>query len=309
MTYDLPRMKLGLLFGLCWATCVTGTGALAQTETHLEGGLVASAAVQLAQIPNFEAKIRQRVFLFDQELIGSGIYRQRTANGLRMLRLEIRLQGGGGMTSLQQVSDGRTLWIRQDTGVETRLSYVNLRTLQNALNASSPGSSPPQIVPLQGLVIGGLPQLIDELNQHFEFGEPVETTLGELPVWVLTGSWKAAALKQLYPQGIPAAEHWPPQMPERVSITLGRDQQLPLFPYRVIYSRFERTLKGELTDKLAPMAAIEFFEVRPRPDLDARHFSYQPHDQEVIDATPLFLNRLARKTAPNADAAAAASTK
>jgi hypothetical protein len=197
MTCDLPRMKLGLLCGLFLATCAVGKLAFAQTGPHQEGDLVASAVAHLAQISHFEAKMRQRVFLFDQELIGSGVYRQRTADGLRMLRLEIRLQGEGGMTSLQQVSDGRTLWIRQDTGTETRLSYVNLRTVQNALNASVPGASPPQIVQLQGLVIGGLPQLIDELHQHFEFGEPVETTLGELPVWVLTGSWKSAALKQL----------------------------------------------------------------------------------------------------------------
>lgn len=291
-------MKLAPLIVTLCLLMAAQRSAEAAEGADVEGDLLLAAVEQVAQIPSFEAKLRQRVFLFDQELVGSGVYRQHISNGLPMLRLEIRLQGEGRMTSLQQVSDGRTLWIRQDTGEEVRLSYVNLRTVQNVLHAASPTAKPPQVSGLNRLMVGGLPQLVTELQQHFEFASPQEATLGELPVWVLTGTWKRSALERLYPNGIPPAAAWPPQLPEQVSVTLGRDRQLPYFPYRIIYTRRERTPQGGPTEKLIPIAATEFFEVRPRPDLDARHFSYQPNDQEVIDATDQFIRRLSGRVGP-----------
>jgi len=291
MIHGLPNMtRLITVVLLMFAALATQVAAEAPT---VDGDrLISAAAAEIAQLPSLEAKLRQRVRMFGQELVGSGVYHQRNVGPLRMLRLEMRLQADDRLSSLQQVSDGRTLWIRRSSDDQATLGYVNLRTVQEAL-AHGPRSSPVPQVGLSSLSTGGLPQLLERLGEYFHFDKPAETQLGQLPAWRLTGRWKPEKSANLFPDGdVPDPVDWPTQLPHVVTVELGREEPFPLFPYRVIYSRYEQPAAAGQPLVLQPMVQIELFEVRPRPDLEPRHFVFQPNDQEVEDRTAEFVERL-----------------
>jgi hypothetical protein len=253
--------------------------------------LIAAATANLVRLPAFEAKLRQRVRLFGHELVGSGIYRQMSVGRQRMSRLDLKMDVAGKVTSFQQISDGTTLWIRRYSRDDYNLEYINLRQIRQKLAAHE---GLPR-VSLSGtwFALGGLDQLLLELDRNFYFSEPKQGQIGTVPVWELNGTWKPDALRQF---GVATANELPAHFPQMVKVTLGRDQQLPLFPYRVEYGRrSEKTAAGRSTSGAASYVAIatmDLYEVHRRPDLAVRHFRFQPSEQEVVDVTERYLARL-----------------
>ncbi|HJN10638.1 MAG TPA: hypothetical protein QF564_18270 [Pirellulaceae bacterium] len=253
--------------------------------------LIAAAGANLARLPALEAKLRQRVRLFGHELVGSGIYQQMPAGRQRMMRLELKMDVAGQVTSFQQISNGTTLWIRRDSGDDQSLEYINLRRIRQALDKQTGTQT---MSPLGNwFALGGLDQLLHELSRNFEFTEPTPSQIGTVPVWELSGEWKPDALKQF---GVTAAEKLPSHLPQIVRVTLGRDQQLPLFPYRIEYGRrSNKTEVGSSSSGAASyvaIAAMDLHGVQHRPDLAAQHFRFQPNEQEVVDVTQRYLSRL-----------------
>ena len=218
-----------------------------------------------------------------------------------MLRLDLKLQTDDQISSLLQVSDGDSFWVRRDVPGESQLWRVNLRKLREAasqLSQAHPGVSLP---PSLWMAIGGLPMLLSHLEDSFQFDDPEPGHVGELPVWVLEGSWKPDVLADLLParreailagQPAPLGE-LPPHMPHGVTLILGRDAVIPLFPYSVSFFRFTpATDQPTARTRREPIVAWELFEVRVRPDLTARYFDYRPGDQAVEERTEEFIERL-----------------
>ena len=131
------------------------------------------------------------------------------------------------------------------------------------------------------------------LDRNFAFGPPREAMLGRVPVWVLRGQWKSASRAA---SGRP--EPSPPQRPDSVTLALGRDEFIPLFPYRIEFARRDDPQdEGTGPDNEAthrPIVTMEFFEVRRDAALDHKAFVYQVGDQPVEDHTELYLQRLTR---------------
>jgi hypothetical protein len=263
--------------------------------------LVAQAAQRLLLLPGIEAKTRQQVNIFDQHLVGSGTYLQLTKGPRLMLRLDLKLQVANQATSLQQISDGDTFWVRHSHGDETNLSRVNLRRLREVASRVGPSDVPPP--PTLWMALGGLPRLLAALDTHFTFDPPKPMTIGKgkLPVWSLEGHWKPAILANLLPDQqaeIAAGERvdlskLPPQLPHGVTVVLGRDQVIPLFPYGISYYRLAAAEGEGPSPRRQLMATWELFEVRFRPDLDASLFDYRPHDaQQVDERTDEYVARL-----------------
>ncbi|MHB8969255.1 MAG: hypothetical protein ACYC3X_03520 [Pirellulaceae bacterium] len=261
--------------------------------------LVAQAAQRLLLLPGIEATTRQRVSIFGQHLVGSGTYLQ-LANGPRlMLRLDLKLQVAAQATSLQQISDGDTFWVRHSLGDTTSLTRVNLRRLREAASRVGPSDVPPP--PTLWMALGGLPKLLSALDAHFAFDPPKPMTIGQLPVWSLEGHWKPAMLANLLPDQKAAIEAGepvdlsglPPHLPHGVTLILGRDQVIPLFPYGISYYRLAAGEGDAASARRQPMATWELFDVRFRPDLDASQFDYRPHDsQQVDERTDEYIARL-----------------
>jgi len=280
---------------------IAGTIGLASAapsadEPPLDGQtLVARAAAQLAATPSFEAKLRQQVQLFGQDLSGPGTYLQKQSPHGLLLRLELKLQVGSQLTSLQQVCDGRFLWIRRDVPSGTSLGRVDMERIRTAIGER--GQPPWPDVTTNWLVMGGLPRLVAALAENFQFSAPQAVRSENAAMWVLDGCWKADRLAELQPDlktGAPPGKpidltRLPAHLPTQVRVVLG---QSDLLPYRIEYRRQQAEPAADKSAAVRPMVVLEMVEVRQGGDLDERLFVYQPGNQEVTDYTDLYLSGL-----------------
>lgn len=277
-----------------WALLSTNADGQESAAEVLSGQeLVGRAARQFAQHPSLEAKLRQRVSLFGQQLVGTGSYSQLKTDSGKRFRLDLTLKAGEQLTSLQQVNDGSYLWLRRDSGGEQTTNVVDLRRVEEALRSAAVPSTPGSLV-----VLGGFDQLLDGLVQRFDFGRPTTATIADLPVWVVHGRWKRDEVAKLLPAqandiaagAVPKLEELASHLPHRVTLVLGRDNRLPLFPYRIEYSRLEPPTR------FTPIMTIELFEVRAGTRLSPQYFEFQLGDQRIEDATDFFIAKLRSTT-------------
>jgi len=289
------------LLPVAWAdevpTSTTTPDSTAVSAPPVAAGdeLVAKALSALEQQPSVVAKLRERIDLFGEQLIGSGTYIQGPADE-HLFRLELRLQGASQGTTLQHVSNGTTLWIfRELDGKDGRVSKVNLATVLAALDRAGQGGA----TGLTGLGLGGLPKLLAGLARDLQFDAPEQSSLGSLPVLVLKGTWRPARLRALLPEQhealdrgeAPDIRKLAPHVPEQVTLTLGRDD---LFPYRVEFLRREPPgiLSREPGD-LQAIVLLEVFDVKFGAPIERAKFTYQPDPEQVVpDDTDHYLRSL-----------------
>ncbi len=200
------------------------------------------------------------------------------------MRLELKLQAGGQLTSLTQVSDGRHLWTREDLSSGTVLSRIDLRRVRIALQLASDVRQ--ESLSRNWVVLGGLPRLLSSLDAQFQFGKASSGTLGATPVWVVDGHWKSDLLEELRNRFPREAGQLPPHLPDSVRLVLGRDGVFPLFPYEVQYLKKSGGNTGE------PIVTLQFRRVTRRVQMDNSQFEYQRGDQVVIDRTDSFLRQV-----------------
>ncbi len=275
----------------------TPSGNLPKSQATTDAQqLVYEAARQLALQPSLEAKIRQRIEMFGHQLAGSGMYWQAPAEngGPARLRLDLKLQVGSQVASVQQICDGRYFWSRRDMQGDVQLSRIELERVATELQKKA-------LDPLQlaryWMQLGGMPRLLESLAHHVDFEQPQAQTIGgNVPVWVLVGRWKPATLARLLgqdpqqPLAADAAAQLPDHLPDQILLVLGRDRVFPLFPYRIEYRR--RVPQADMAPAVRPLVTMELFEVRYRPDLVPQLLSYDNVTQPLTNGTEAFLNRL-----------------
>lgn len=257
--------------------------------------LVSRAAVQLAATPSLEAKLRQQVQLFGQELSGSGTYLQKQSPRGLLLRLELKLQVGSQLSSLQEVCDGRFLWIRRDLPGGASLGRVDMERIRAAIRDR--GQSPWADATTNWLALGGLPRLVAALAENFQFGAPQAVRSDKAALWVVAGRWKSEKLAELQPdlkeQILPGKpvhlERLPAQLPAEVRVVLGQND---LVPHRIEYRRLPADSAANEKAAPLPIVVLEIVELQRRENLDDRLFAYQPGNQEVADYTELYLGSL-----------------
>jgi hypothetical protein len=250
----------------------------------------------LDRFNSIAAKLRYQVDIFDQPvLIGTGMYYQGSSASHR-LRLELKLQVGDRVTSLQQVADGNYLWIQNFVNASPTLGRVDIQQFvaaQQAALTTAAGAVPPSSLP--GL--GGLPRLMRSLDRSFRFTDCMQTKLAGTPVYALRGSWKPTALALMLPEQQLAIEAGQKadfskvaaSVPEHVIVFIG---QKDLFPYRIEYRRSQTSWLSRLKGDAMPakvLLKLELFEVRLNVPLEPMLFVYQPGDALVVDQTAEYL--------------------
>jgi hypothetical protein len=252
--------------------------------------IVSQAALQMVRHPSLEAKMRQRVGIRDQFMVGSGAYLQLRHGEDVRFRLELRLQVGERLTSLQHIADNRYLYIRRDVGEKKSVSRIDLKRVHAARELVA-ANAPPSF---GSLGIGGLSQLLHGLADNFAFENPTSETISGVNVWRMNGRWKPEVLTKLLPNKSEtdlanydsAVKYLPTQLPDKVSLVVGRDGPLPLFPYRVEFTR-----QDQESDEPRSMLIMELFEVRLRPDLDPRLLDVPDNDPNLVDETDAYLEK------------------
>jgi len=286
--------------------------------------LVAAAAKNVQNEAAISADLRYRVEAFGHELLGTGSYLQLGAGAEKLVRLELKMQVGDRPASLQEIRGPDFYWVRREVPPAfTTLGRVNLRQLRQSIargNDARPGDS----LPTEGwIMLGGLSRLLSALDSNFAFGpaqaEELKFTAADgksierLPIWRVAGRWKQDRLAELIGgQLTKAAAVLPEQLPDRVELILGRTERvLPLFPYRITYTRAADApaqgkgraggpTSGEGQDSSGPPAkellTLEFFNVYRKGDIEARLFEYNPGDQVVQDLTTAYVQRYSSET-------------
>jgi hypothetical protein len=240
------------------------------------------------------AKMHLEIDLFDQQLIGHGVYRQGPPE-TDWMSLDLQLQMGNQQSVVQQRCDGDSFW-RCDSvdNIRVGLSRVDMARLRNARDD---GRASTGAVPQLGL--GGLPRLLNSLDQAFEFSKETSQVRGEQRVYALRGQWRAEWLAKWVPEqkaAIAAGKpvdlgKLPAPLPDHVVVRLGVDD---LFPYRIEYGR---------EDPKAPtrphtLVAMEFEGVVFDGPVERGEFVFEPGSTPVVDETDLYLLRLGSSAKP-----------
>ncbi|HTU27448.1 MAG TPA: hypothetical protein VMF30_18705 [Pirellulales bacterium] len=254
--------------------------------------------------PSISARIRQRIHLLDHELVGSGSYEQVGQGEQRRFRLELKVPVGEGISSFQRIQTGKYLWVYEEIGGQSTLSQIDMEHVRRVLaQQRSPRTGPG---PASGIAMppDGLPKLLANLNDAFQFTVVRQGFLDQLPVWQLEGTWKPAALaewagdqKDKILKGEPV--NWkslPRQVPDRIVLTLGRDD---LFPYRMEYLR--EGADEKLGSPGGLIATLELFEVRLGGPIPPQRFVYQPGNRTFVNGTDSYLKQLGITETPAAE--------
>ncbi len=265
------------------APAATGPSRLAAAG---DGSAVLRAAIAgLRSHASIAARVRYRLNVFDQSLVGHGQYFQQGQGVEMKIRLELQTQIAGGESSLQQVADGRYLWIDQQWDDHREVTRINLNEVRQAL-ATQPAAENSN--PARQLTIGGLPRLLHSLQRRFTFGTAEPIMLGELPAWALVGKWRAAQKADpSNPDAAdsdddPASGQLADHVPEEVLLVLARDD---LFPHVVEFRRPSNDPAGGRKT----LVRLELFEVQVDQPIDYREFAYAAGASSISNGTARFL--------------------
>jgi len=83
-------------------------------------------------------QIRQRISMFGQQLVGTGFYQQFDEPDRPRRRLDLKVKIADQTTSMQQVCNGRFLYIRREFGESSQLGRVDLRRIREAVAQAGP---------------------------------------------------------------------------------------------------------------------------------------------------------------------------
>ncbi len=255
--------------------------------------LLAQAIAMLERCPAFAAKTRQSVYLYGKHLVGSGDYLEYRQDGIHRFRIELKMQIGEELRSLQLVCDGRYLWRSESYQGRGSAERVDLARIARAVEGQTQPLSPDQL--LWRTRLGGLSKLLRNLRDHFCFTAVVPTALADqTPVFRLEGSWRPDRLASLiHSEGVRVqigkrTGDLPEHIPDRVALFLGRDD---LFPFRIEYRRrCASLLPGEEEERIT--VAMDLFEVSFHPAVNPSRFTFTPGNLEHSDQTDRFLERL-----------------
>jgi hypothetical protein len=240
---------------------------------------------EVDRLEQFSARVRVRVALFDQDLIGAGTYFQTGVGQQKKLRSELRLQTGETVVSAFQVCDGRYAWSNTETFIGPMLTRVDLRRLRQRREQA--GAELPEEL----WAWGGLPKLLKQLETNFQWDQAQTGYLeaDKTPAWSIRGMWRGAEYAKLVPQqaGQVAGgvlEGFPPQIPGSVTLYI---RQTDYFPQRIEYRRPPLGAKGNVPpEDWVPCVMIEFTDIATDRPIEPATFEFQPSkQQEVVDLT------------------------
>lgn len=252
---------------------------------------VAEAARRVFALPSLQARLRMRVNLEGRQVTAVGQYVQVGGDAEKLLRLDLKFPVASKIGTVQEIRGRDYLWIIKDLPPdEPHIERVILRSARIEIRKAEKAAL---LSPLEGwMLLGGLSRLLSSLEENFEFGPPREAVLGEIPVLLVRGKWKAASLERLRSGNTPAV--LPAQMPHEVELTLAAPgEMLPLFPYRIEFLRRGGAGEGRGEDRPeSSLALIEFYEVGQSVQYDPSQFDFDPEEREFDDVTMSYLRKL-----------------
>ena len=157
---------------------------------------MSSAVTAIESQASISARLRQKIHLLGHELVGSGFYEQIGRQEQRRFRLELKVPVGEKMSSFERIHTGKYLWVCEELGNQTTLAQIDVEHVRRVLAQAAAVDQ--ESVPSGGIAmpLEGLPRLLANLNESFQFTGLREGHLDQLAVWQLEGTWKPAVLAE-----------------------------------------------------------------------------------------------------------------
>ncbi|MCM2370547.1 hypothetical protein [Aporhodopirellula aestuarii] len=193
--------------------------------------LLARVIEQIALGPAFDAKFRQRVWVGGREVIGVGTYEQ-AGDGSGWFNMQVAMHDGDGKHTLQQISDGRLAWTREQIGDIVRLQRVDVGRLDQWIHGTGNHEitapvhreetpQPPQLgshLP-PSVRVGGWTEMLESIAADHDL-EIVSGRLEDRDVWIVRGSLRANVREtRLAEFGTTA---WPELCPTHVVVAIAK---------------------------------------------------------------------------------------
>jgi hypothetical protein len=273
-------------------SAVANADAALQPETLEQSdpravGLLHKVLTMLVYGPAFHAKVRETVWTNGREVVGVGTYEQ-AGEGSGRFQLQLTMHDGDGKHRLQQISDGRLAWTRNEIAGKVTLRRVDVGRLDEWV-----GKSVGHLEIAPSLAVGAWAELLTTIGRDHVL-KVVGARLEGEPVWVLTGRLKADRRAQVMTES--GRDEWPMLYPTRVRIAV-RSQPDPstgfgeLLPVRFEFwsdpvhaeasSDQEAIATNTAIDEGRLITLIELYSIQPINAPPAERFRFENQDAEV----------------------------
>ncbi len=248
--------------------------------------IINQAADHLEQMPSVFSKARFKAKLFGREINGPGQVLL-AGRGSGKSRMEFAFSVGDQTQRLLQVCDGNYFYFVRQNGNQRQTEYVDVSTLAEAQNEQD-----------VRLLNGSLTALLRMLGRSFAFDEPQFRKLGNNDVMVLTGRWRKRDLERLLESaskpGFFEQRQWiqsiPEHLPHQVTVTLGTQGLLKLFPLKVEFQR----ISDADDNGFESTVSLDLFETQVVESIPAEMFQVYSGPDHPKDRTAFYLERLNR---------------
>lgn len=248
--------------------------------------LIDSTIISLKNKKSVAARVRFRVQLSDLDISGNGYYLQSNSHRLNeepivQYRWELRTQIAGKTSSFAQIASKNFLWTDRTLPSKQTVTRIDLRRLRrdrskefDPINPNylvEQGTNPVITQPNSLLLQGGLPRLVQTLQDAYDFAPPKLAKLQDVAIYSVSGRKRSAEslprknndaqkVKQ-----IKATEY----LPEYVQLDIGQGD---LFPYQLTYLN----PGASKLEKKQTVLSIQWHDVQLDGSIDERKFDYTP---------------------------------
>jgi len=265
----------------------------------------------------FDAKVRQRVWVGGREVIGVGTYEQ-AGDGSGRFNLQVAMHDGDGKHTLQQISDGRLAWTREQIGDQILLQRVDVGRLDQWVHGATltglsrtkqaSGSSHSIVKDLPPSVrVGGFVEMLETMMTHHDL-RVVTGRLEDQDVWIVRGSLKKEVRLRMLEEF--PNNQWPELCPDEMVVAIAKSDQLDTgfgqgIPVRIEFwvrppaaaPEQARTDSGSDPQTAPPshrmVSLIELYSIRPVSSPPIGRFRFENQDMEVnyTNDTDRYLHR------------------
>jgi hypothetical protein len=254
--------------------------------------MVNRVIASLALGPAFDAKVRQRVWTSDREMVGVGTYEQ-AGHGSGQFNLQLTMHDGDGKHTLQQISDGRLAWTRSEIASQVKLKRVDVGRLGEwTSHLENKSSVSPR------LRIGAWTEMLDMISRDYVL-RIAAGTLESQTVWILSGTLRDELRDEL--RKTSNRSEWPPLYPAHVRVAIaakpldnsGFGEGLPVrMEFFAAPTKRAKPHSETSPRDVGPMITlVELYSIRPIDPPPVARFRFENQDADVnfINETDRYL--------------------
>lgn len=241
--------------------------------------LIRDTIRRLTAGPAFDAKLTQHIWAHGREVVGVGRYEQ-AGEETGWFSMEMMIPTASGKCLLQQMSDGRLAWTREQVGERVRLRRVDVGRLDELVPSQHGNGSRP------GLRVGGLVELLQRIHTDYRLVRTAGRVDGRR-VWVLRGSLREHVAESIAPSNGSA---WPGLCPREVLVAIAADRNEQGFGKGLLariefWSDRPDEVDGEADSvQLAQrnlISLLKIYDARRINPAPQQHFSFETGESDV----------------------------